>query len=181
MPHDDPAVQVGPMISESAANGLRQTYQRLLQLGCQALVPMVIDPRRANLVRPAIVDATSLSEQQLETLGEMEWFGPLLVIERVANFETAIRSAARTPYGLAASLLGGTRSMFDRFVDQVGAGVVNWNRPTTGAAGSLPFGGLGDSGNHRPAGFYAIDFCTDPVASLESESPPREDPWNIAR
>lgn len=71
--------------------------------------------------------------------------------------------------------------MFDRFVGRVGAGVVNWNRPTTGAAGSLPFGGLGDSGNHRPAGFYAIDFCNDPVASLESESLPDGDSWSIAR
>lgn len=142
---------------------------------------MASDPRRANLVRPTIVDATPLADQQLAELGEMEWFGPLLVIQRVANFEAAIRSAALTPYGLAASLLGGTRAMFDRFVHHVGAGVVNWNRPTTGAAGSLPFGGLGDSGNHRPAGFYAIDFCNDPVASLESDSLPEEDAWGIAR
>lgn len=181
LPHDEPAVQVGPLISESAAQGIGETYERLLRLGCRALVPWVTDPRRRNLVRPVIVDATPLTEQQREELGEMEWFGPLLAIERVADFETAIRSAAGTPYGLAASLLGGTRSMFDRFVGQVGAGVVNWNRPTTGAAGSLPFGGLGDSGNHRPAGFYAIDFCNDPVASLESESLPEEDSWSIAR
>jgi succinylglutamic semialdehyde dehydrogenase len=181
LPLDDPAVQVGPLISESAAHGLGETYERLLRLGCRALEPMVTDSRRGNLVRPAIVDATPLTEQQREELGEMEWFGPLLVIERVADFETAIQSAARTPYGLAASLLGGTRSMFDRFVGRVGAGVVNWNRPTTGAAGSLPFGGLGDSGNHRPAGFYAIDFCNDPVASLESESLPDGDSWSIAR
>ncbi len=181
LPHDQPAAQVGPLISESAAVALNETYQRLLRLGCQAAVPMASDPRRANLVRPTIVDATRLADQQLAELGEMEWFGPLLVIQRVANFEAAIRSAALTPYGLAASLLGGTRAMFDRFVHHVGAGVVNWNRPTTGAAGSLPFGGLGDSGNHRPAGFYAIDFCNDPVASLESDSLPEEDAWGIAR
>ena len=79
-------------------------------------------------------------------------------IQRVDSMDAAIDSARETSYGLAASLLGGDADLFRRFVRDIGAGVVNWNRPTTGAAGALPFGGLGDSGNHRPAGFYAIDF-----------------------
>jgi succinylglutamic semialdehyde dehydrogenase len=47
--------------------------------------------------------------------------------------------------------------------------VVNWNRPTTGASGKLPFGGVGDSGNHRPSAYYAADYCAYPVASMEAE------------
>ncbi len=181
LPDAEPVPHVGPLISAQAADGLQQTYDRLLQLGCQPLLPMKRDASRSNLVHPAIVDATSAGKSELQQMGDMEWFGPLLVVQRVADFETAVESASRTCYGLAASLLGGTRLMFDRFVRQVGAGVVNWNRPTTGAAGALPFGGLGDSGNHRPAGFFAIDFCNDPIASLESDAPPTEDPWSIAR
>lgn len=181
MPGDEPAPQIGPLISTAAAESLKQTYQRLLGLGCRPLIPFEVDPRAENLVRPAIVDATGIAAEQLQQLGRMEWFGPLLVIERVGDFDAAIASAANTSYGLAASLLGGTSEMFDRFVDQVGAGVVNWNGATTGAAGALPFGGLGDSGNHRPAGFFAIDFCSDPVASLEQAEPSESDPWNVAK
>ena len=48
------------------------------------------------------------------------------------------------------------------------AGVVNWNRPTTGAASSAPFGGVGKSGNHRPSAYYAADYCAYPVASIET-------------
>ena len=48
------------------------------------------------------------------------------------------------------------------------AGVVSWNRQTTGASGSLPFGGVGLSGNHHPSGYYAADYCSYPVASLEN-------------
>ena len=51
----------------------------------------------------------------------------------------------------------------------------------TGAAGALPFGGLGASGNHRPAGFFAIDFCCDPIASLEQSVPVTVDPWGVAK
>ena len=46
--------------------------------------------------------------------------------------------------------------------------MVNWNRPTTGAAGGMPFGGLGASGNHRPSAYYAADYCAYPVASFEA-------------
>ena len=40
--------------------------------------------------------------------------------------------------------------------------------PTTGAAGDMPFGGLGASGNHRPSAYYAADYCAYPVASFEA-------------
>ena len=51
-----------------------------------------------------------------------------------------------------------------------GAGVVNLNRPTTGAAGDMPFGGLGLSGDHRPSAYYAADYCAYPVASFEADA-----------
>ena len=43
--------------------------------------------------------------------------------------------------------------LFQRFEAEVRAGVLNWNRQTTGASGAAPFGGVGRSGNHRPARF----------------------------
>jgi succinylglutamic semialdehyde dehydrogenase len=181
MPTDSPQPHVGPLISKSAADGLRTTYEKLLQLGCRPVIPFETDSHAANLVRPTIVDASGFSAEQLAELGQLEWFGPLLVIQTVPNFDTAVASAANTSYGLAAALLGGDQRMFDRFAIQVGAGVVNWNGTTTGAAGTLPFGGLGDSGNHRPAGFFAIDFCNDPIAILERSSPPSDDPWNAVK
>ena len=51
------------------------------------------------------------------------------------------------------------------------AGLLHWNRPTTGASSALPFGGVGKSGNHRPSGFFAVDYCVDPVAVVEHDVP----------
>ena len=48
------------------------------------------------------------------------------------------------------------------------AGIVNWNKPLTGAASTAPFGGVGASGNHRPGAWYAADYCAWPMASLET-------------
>ena len=96
-----------------------------------------------------------------------EWFGPLLQVYWVRDFQAAIERANATAYGLAAALWGGDAEMFAAFRQAVAAGVINWNAATTGASGKLPFGGLAGSGNHRPAGSFTVDFCNDPVASLQ--------------
>jgi succinylglutamic semialdehyde dehydrogenase len=44
--------------------------------------------------------------------------------------------------------------------------VINFNSTTTGASGAFPFGGIGRSGNMRPAGFYSADYCAWPKASI---------------
>jgi succinylglutamic semialdehyde dehydrogenase len=39
------------------------------------------------------------------------------------------------------------------------------------SADQRPFGGIGVSGNHRPAGGHAADFCAYPVTSSEADQP----------
>ena len=89
---------------------------------------------------------------------------------KVPDFEAAIEEAQKTSYGLAAGLLSDNADHYKVFSRRVRAGHMVWNRQTTGASGRLPFGGLGKSGNHRPSGYFAVDYCTDPVASLEMET-----------
>jgi succinylglutamic semialdehyde dehydrogenase len=90
---------------------------------------------------------------------------------RVPDFDAAIAEANNTRYGLSASLLGGGPEDFERFWDNARAGILNWNRPTNGASSAAPFGGVGLSGNHRPAAYYAADYCAYPVCSTEMEQP----------
>jgi succinylglutamic semialdehyde dehydrogenase len=78
--------------------------------------------------------------------------------------------ANATRYGLAASLVGGSPQLYDRFWANVRAGVINWNKPTNGAPSNAPFGGIGMSGNHRPSAYYAADYCAYPVTSSEAEN-----------
>ena len=48
--------------------------------------------------------------------------------------------------------------------------MVNWNAPTVGASGRLPFGGLKRSGNHRPAALWSTLYCAAPVAVMRGEA-----------
>jgi succinylglutamic semialdehyde dehydrogenase len=121
------------------------------------------DEKRPFLT-PALIDVTEIRERVDEEL-----FGPVLQMIRVPDFDAAIAEANNTRFGLAASLVGGTPAMYDKFWSEVRAGVINWNKPTNGAPSNAPFGGVGLSGNHRPSAFYAADYCAYPVTSSEAD------------
>jgi len=102
---------------------------------------------------------------------DVEVFGPLLRISVVDSLDEAITQANATAFGLAASIFTHDAAAIERFHHEAHAGCVNVNTGTAGASGKLPFGGLGLSGNHRPAGAFSIDYCAYPVAGMfERES-----------
>ena len=113
----------------------------------------------------ALIDVTDVSGRPDE-----EIFGPALQLIRVPDLDAAIAEANNTRFGLAASLVGGSPAMYDKFWANIRAGVINWNKPTNGAPSNAPFGGVGLSGNHRPSAFYAADYCAYPVTSSEAET-----------
>ena len=98
-----------------------------------------------------------------------ELFGPDLAVTAAASEEEALLIANATDYGLAASVHTSSEAAFDRCQRALDCGVVNWNAPTVGASGRLPFGGLKRSGNHRPAALWSTLYCAAPVAVLRGE------------
>ena len=98
-----------------------------------------------------------------------ELFGPDLAVYHASSAEEAVAIANATDYGLAASVHTASRAAFERCLSQLDCGVVNWNAPTVGASGRLPFGGLKRSGNHRPAGLFSTLYCAAPVAIMQGQ------------
>ncbi len=160
---DQPQPFMGTVISTDMGRRLLQEQESLIQQGGRSLVAMKSHRNCDALVSPGLIDVTEVADRSDEEL-----FGPLLNVIRVPDFNAAINEANRTAYGLSAGLLSDNESCYREFIHRIRAGVVNWNRQTTGASGKLPFGGCGLSGNHRPSAYYAVDYCTFPVASLES-------------
>ncbi|MCW1403904.1 succinylglutamate-semialdehyde dehydrogenase [Novosphingobium sp. MW5] len=165
-PFDDPAPFMGPVIDNAAADGLTESFVYLLSNGGKPIKHMVRQDPKLPFLSPAIIDTTAMKERP-----DVELFGPMLQVIRVDDFDEAIAEANNTRFGLSASLVGGTPQEYNRFWANVRAGIINWNRPTNGASSGAPFGGVGLSGNHRPAAFYAADYCAYPVTSTEMEQP----------
>jgi len=162
LPDAEPQPFLGPLISEIAALAVVSEQERLLAHGGTMLVEAKRLPLGPAFVSPGVIDVTEVSNRE-----DDEVFGPLLQVIRVPDLQAAIEEANRTQFGLVAGIFTTERSRYEQFYDGTEAGLVNWNCPTSGASGKLPFGGLKLSGNHRPAGYFTTDFCNSPVASME--------------
>jgi succinylglutamic semialdehyde dehydrogenase len=155
----------GPLISEKAAAAALSALQDRIDAGAKVIrASGPVGNLPGAFVKPAIIDVTGVA------VPDEEMFAPFLSVTRVSSFEAAIAEANATRYGLSAGLVSDDPANWQTFIRRIRAGVVNFNRPTTGAAGDMPFGGLGASGNHRPSAYYAADYCAYPVASFEAET-----------
>jgi succinylglutamic semialdehyde dehydrogenase len=160
-----PEPYAGPLISVKAAEAALKALRDRIDMGAKVIrASGPVGNLPGAFVSPAIIDVTGVD------VPDEEMFAPFLSVTRVASFEAAIEAANATRYGLSAGLVSDDPAHWDRFIRRIRAGVVNFNRPTTGAAGDMPFGGLGASGNHRPSAYYAADYCAYPVASFEAGS-----------
>jgi succinylglutamic semialdehyde dehydrogenase len=158
-----PEPYAGPLISVKAAEAALKALQDRIDMGAKVIrASGPVGNLPGAFVQPAIIDVTGVA------VPDEEMFAPFLSVTRVGSFEAAIEAANATRYGLSAGLVSNDPTNWDRFIRRIRAGVVNFNRPTTGAAGDMPFGGLGASGNHRPSAYYAADYCAYPVASFEA-------------
>jgi len=165
-PHANPPPFMGPVIDNDAADRLQEGFLDLMIKGGRPLKHLDRPQPERPFLTPAVIDVTEVRDRP-----DAELFGPVLQVIRVADFDAALAEANATRYGLAASLVGGSPQLYDRFWANMRAGVVNWNKPTNGAPSNAPFGGIGLSGNHRPSAYYAADYCAYPVTSAEAEQP----------
>jgi succinylglutamic semialdehyde dehydrogenase len=156
---------MGAMVSQHAASLMVKAQQQLVTLGATPLVELKHLDIDSGFVSPGIIDVTDI----IEDMPDEEHFGPLLKVIRYSDFDQAIDEANNTSFGLSAGLLADDQADYQHFYQRIRAGIVNWNRPITGASGAAPFGGIGDSGNHRASAYYAADYCAYPVASVELE------------
>lgn len=159
----EPQPFMGGVISSQAADQILQAQANLVSLGAKPLLTMTRPQLDSSLLTAGILDVTDVN------VPDEEYFGPLTTICRYKDFDAALNIANNTRFGLSVGLVSPDRALFERLLIEARAGIVNWNKPLTGASSAAPFGGVGASGNHRASAFYAADYCAWPMASLESD------------
>jgi succinylglutamic semialdehyde dehydrogenase len=159
-PDGTPAGASGALISPEARERQRSTWTSLpaglelvagdpdARFGASACA----DPLLLVLRDPALRGHALVSE---------EHFGPALVVDAYDDPDECIARIAANPYRLAASVFTASRESFLTLAARLPYGQVNHNRPTAGARSDLPFGGLGQAGNGRPAALAAGQIFAD--------------------
>ncbi len=155
-----PEAFLGPLVNAHSAERAVKFEQGLIALGGKSIVPV---KRDGAFVHPAIIDVTGL------TPPDEELFGPVLQVYRAPDFDHALDLANATRFGLAGGLISDDSALWARVKNEMRVGILNWNRPTTGASGAMPFGGPGLSGSLRPSAYYAADYVAFPVATQLAE------------
>lgn len=161
---NEPEPFFGPLRNLDMVNAILEAQELLIKMGGQLLLKCEQLPIGSCFVSPGIIDITNVTNKP-----DHEIIAPFISLIRVDSFEAAIEEANNSEYGLAAGVITEDRNLYERFNTKIQAGIVNWNQPLTGAVGIAPFGGIKKSGNYRPSGYFAVDYCVYAVASIEVE------------
>jgi acyl-CoA reductase-like NAD-dependent aldehyde dehydrogenase len=155
---EDPATQVGPMISA----GQRESVERYIATGVAEGARVVTGgDRPAELepgffLRPVVLDDAT---NQM-TVSREEIFGPVVSVIPFDSEEEAVRIANDTPYGLSGSLWtrDGARQL--RVARALRTGVLGVNTNSSVFV-QMPFGGYKQSGVGKELGMHALEHNTE--------------------
>jgi succinylglutamic semialdehyde dehydrogenase len=172
-PLDNPFM--GPLIEAGAVD----RYMKFLGIAAREGAEVVMRgkaldlPQKGNYVTPSIcrVRDASVEQSRKSVYQQTELFGPNVAILAARELEEAVAQANVTQYGLVASVFTQDRATYEKCLDDLQMGLVNWNKSTVGASSRLPFGGLKKSGNHMPTALTSTLYCSVPVSSLEVAEP----------
>ncbi len=167
-PWTDDTAFMGPLVSSRAALQAEDFQAHLISRGGKALLALQRGADGTGFVTPGLIDMTGAHD-----VPDEELFGPLIQIYRVRTFEEGIARANATRFGLSGGLVCDDDMKWITAHRDMRAGILNRNRPTAGASGTMPFGGPGLSGNFRPGAYYAADYCAWPQASQVADTAAR--------
>ncbi|MBL4633725.1 MAG: aldehyde dehydrogenase family protein, partial [Kofleriaceae bacterium] len=156
----------GPLATSSGRDALEKALATAVSAGAEPLLP----GGRIDGGSFAKASVHLLPQGLSEVAGytDIELFGPDVCIQSFSDDDEAIAIMRASKFGLANSIFTSCDTRFERFYRDTNSGILNRNRSTNQASPRLPFGGLGKSGNYRPAGAHAARNVVAAVAVQEN-------------
>ncbi len=158
---------MGPLIDQSAVDKYLLYMGMAKREGIEEIMrgKQIEKDKKGFYVTPSIHLASRFDNTSHFLKNEI--FGPNCTFIPYTQIEEAIDIANSTEFGLASAVFTKDHDVFNQCVRDIDAGILNFNRSTVGASSKLPFGGVKNSGNYRPAAVSTIDACVYPMSSLE--------------
>jgi acyl-CoA reductase-like NAD-dependent aldehyde dehydrogenase len=147
---EDSATDVGPMISAAAADRVEGMIADAVAKGAR----LVLKPERQGcILGPAIV-ADAPANARL--MGE-EAFGPVVVVQPVADVDAALALANSSEFGLQGACFTASLDTAFKVSRQLKVGSLWINEASRFRLDTYPFGGVGASGFGREGVRYAME------------------------
>jgi acyl-CoA reductase-like NAD-dependent aldehyde dehydrogenase len=147
---DDPATDLGPMVSAAAAERVMAMCEDAVARGAR----FALRPRREGaLVTPGIL----VEVPRPARLWQEEVFGPIAVVVPFDGADEALALANDSPFGLQGAVFTRDLSTAFRFADDFDVGSLWVNEASRFRLDMYPFGGVKQSGVGREGVRYAIE------------------------
>ncbi|MGO2003524.1 aldehyde dehydrogenase family protein [Arthrobacter rhombi] len=149
---------IGPVVNDRARRDIDEAVKQAETEGAQVLARAPIPDTEGHFVAPTLLGGT----REL-TICHEEVFGPVTTLLRADSLEEAIELANDTEFGLTASVFTSDERSIRRCLNDLVAGLIKVNGPSTGSEVHAPFGGLRDSSQPGPReqnSDAAADFFT---------------------
>ncbi len=155
-PARDPNVELGPLNNRELFAKVRDQVAGAVKEGAKlALGGHTLD-RPGFFYAPTVLTEIEPSMQILRE----DVFGPIVLLGRFDDIETAISQANSTPYGLAAYLFTGDLGNAIEWANRIQAGSV-WVNRIHPAYPEAPFGGMKQSGLGRERAHVGVEEYTE--------------------
>ncbi|QYZ78992.1 aldehyde dehydrogenase family protein [Methanofollis formosanus] len=151
----DPAVDVGPMISEEAAAAAEEKVKEAVFDGATVLAG---GGRDGTLFAPTILADTL----QTMRVNATEMFAPVITVTPFDDFEAALAMVNDSPFGLQAGVFTNRLDRAFHAFDECEVGGLIVNDIPTFRADAMPYGGVKASGMGREGPRYVIEEMTEP-------------------
>ncbi|MBJ7594500.1 MAG: CoA-acylating methylmalonate-semialdehyde dehydrogenase [Candidatus Dormibacteraeota bacterium] len=156
-PGDDPASQMGPLVTREHRDRVASYLEDAALGGAE----IVVDGRRQTFEGDGFFLGASLvdSVRPGSRVYDDEIFGPVLAVLRVATYEDAVRLVNDNPYGNGVAIFTRDGGAARRFQFEVQAGMVGVNVPIPVPVAYYSFGGwksslFGDTHMYGPEGIH---------------------------
>jgi acyl-CoA reductase-like NAD-dependent aldehyde dehydrogenase len=152
----DPGTVIGPLINQWALSLVTRRVEEAVDLGARVLVGG--SPASPCYPATVLTNVDPAAEIAFE-----ETFGPVAILEVVADAEDAVRSANASRFGLTAGILTGDPYRGMELARRLESGIVHVNDQPVNDEPQMPFGGVKDSGFGR----FGVGFTADEFTELQ--------------
>ncbi|MCA3444407.1 MAG: aldehyde dehydrogenase family protein [Rhodobacter sp.] len=152
------STQIGAVNSERQLEGNLGFVADALREGAEVVTggTRILTETGGTYMEPAVITGVA----ETHRLFRHEVFGPVLAVTAFDTEAEAVRLANATDYGLAAGVWTANLSRAHRLVRGVRAGIVHVNT-YGGADGTVPLGGVKQSGNGHDKSLHALEKYTN--------------------
>jgi vanillin dehydrogenase len=150
----DPHTVIGPLIRSSQCPMIDKKIKDAVAAGARLVTGGKYE---GNFYHPTVV--ADVTPEMAAFRDEL--FGPVAAVSKANDADHALALANNSAYGLSSAVLTNNLQLAMRFALELEAGMVHLNGPTIHDEGTVPFGGVKDSGSGREGGRWSTDEMTE--------------------